>query len=70
MVQAARALALLRGRGHAAFLSGAGPSLLVLAPRSDLGELRATADEAVEGTGWRVVALEVSRSGAAATARG
>jgi homoserine kinase len=63
-------LELLRGRGHAAFLSGAGPSLLVLAPRSDLGELRATADEAVEGTGWRVVALEVSRSGAAATARG
>lgn len=63
-------LELLRGRGYAAFLSGAGPSLLVLAPRSDLGELRATADEAVEGTGWRVVALEVSRSGAAATARG
>jgi len=61
-------LELLRRRGHAAFLSGAGPSLLVLAPRRGLDDLRAVAGEAVEGTGWRVEALEVSRSGAAATA--
>ncbi len=61
-------LGLLRARGHAAFLSGAGPSLLVLAPRPGLGELRAFAGEAVEGSGWRVEALEVSRSGAEATA--
>ncbi|SRR6266571_5322314 len=63
----ARLLERLRARGYAAFLSGAGPSLLVLVPRPGLEDLRALADEAVEGTGWRVEALEVTRDGARAT---
>jgi homoserine kinase len=60
-------LELLRAGGHAAFLSGAGPSVLVLAPRSALGELRAVAGEAAEAAGWRVQPLELSPTGAQAT---
>jgi homoserine kinase len=60
-------LELLRARGHAAFLSGAGPSLLVLAPRSALDDLGAVAGEAAEATGWRVQPLELTRTGASAT---
>jgi homoserine kinase len=64
---AARVLELLRGRGHAAFVSGAGPSLLVLSGRraapgavADAGEALRTAD----ADGWRVHRLELARTGA------
>jgi homoserine kinase len=59
----------LRAAGHAAVVSGAGPSLLVLtrrhpddrepAPAAHVGELRALVPD-----GWRVLPLEIDRSGA------
>jgi homoserine kinase len=57
----------LRGAGHAAFVSGAGPSLLVLCPRPAAGGAIADAEEAVAATGaegWRVRRLELAREGA------
>ena len=62
---AARALEQLRRRGHAAVLSGAGPSLLVLTPREALAGALADAAAAVEReAGWRVQPLEVAAVGA------
>lgn len=52
---AARMLGLLRAGGHAAFVSGAGPSLLVLCERRQLEDVRRDAEEACRGaTGWRL----------------
>ena len=64
---AARALELLRGRGRAAFLSGAGPSLLVLCPRAAAEGARADAEEALaasDAAGWQVRAVDLARVGA------
>ena len=62
---AAALLARLRGRGHAAFVSGAGPSLLLLAPRTGLAAARADAAEALaDAPGWRLQPLEIARGGA------
>jgi homoserine kinase len=62
---AAAALAALRGRGHAAFLSGAGPSLLLLTPRAGLAAAEADAAEALaDAAGWRLHSLEIARGGA------
>ena len=64
---AAELLERLRAAGHAAFVSGAGPSLLVLCPRpAALGAL-ADAEEAVAASGadgWRIRRLELARGGA------
>jgi len=57
----------LGGVGHAAFVSGAGPSLLVLCPRPAAPGALADATEALATTGaggWRVRQLELARSGA------
>ena len=62
-----RVLEALRERGHAAFLSGAGPSLLVLCARSALAGASADAEEALKiagAEGWRVRSLELARIGA------
>lgn len=68
-------LALLRAEGHAAVVSGAGPSLLVLtrwhpddrpgepAAAARVGEVRALVPE-----GWRVLPLEIDRRGASVLA--
>lgn len=62
---AARALAVLRTRGHAAFLSGAGPSLLVLCARHALGQAADDAREALrDAAGWRIEQVAISRGGA------
>jgi homoserine kinase len=64
---AARLLERLRATGHAAFVSGAGPSLLVLCPRPAAPGALADAEEAVAATGaegWRVRRLELARRGA------
>jgi homoserine kinase len=62
---AGAALARLRAGGHAAFLSGAGPSLLVLAPRGDLDRVSADAGAALDGApGWHLRPLEVALDGA------
>jgi homoserine kinase len=68
---AARLLGLLRDRGHAAFVSGAGPSLLVLCPRAAAPGVVADAGEALRAAGadgWRVHRLELARAGALASA--
>ena len=52
----------LRAAGHAAVVSGAGPSVLVLAPDDEAAE-RATALVAAAG-GWRAVLPGVARTGA------
>lgn len=68
--EAAQALKLLRARGHAAFVSGAGPSLLVLGPRERRQAVRHVAEEALEGTsGWALTDLELARGGARVEAR-
>jgi homoserine kinase len=64
---AARLLEALRGRGHAAFVSGAGPSLLVLCHRNAAAGALADAGEALRAAGadrWRVRRLELARLGA------
>ena len=64
---AAELLERLRAAGHAAFLSGAGPSLLVLCPRPAAAGALADAEEAVAATGaegWRIRPLELARQGA------
>jgi homoserine kinase len=67
MPVAARLLELLRGRGHAAFVSGAGPSLLVLCRRQAAAGALADAGEALRTAGadrWRARQLELARVGA------
>jgi homoserine kinase len=69
MPVAARLLGLLRDRGHAAFVSGAGPSLLVLCRRAAAPGAVADAGEALRtaaADGWRVHQLELARAGALA----
>jgi len=64
---AAGLLERLRAAGHAAFVSGAGPSLLVLCPRPAAPGAVADAEEAVAAAGaggWRVRRLELARRGA------
>jgi homoserine kinase len=66
--RARHALEALRERGHAAFLSGAGPSVLVLCHRSALAGVLDEAGRVLDGAeGWRARALELARSGAFAT---
>ena len=63
----AKLLELLRDDGHAAFLSGAGPSLLVLCPRRAAEGVLADAGAALAATGgdgWRTRRLELARRGA------
>lgn len=62
-----RVLEVLRERGQAAFLSGAGPSLLLLCARSAWTGAGADAEEALKiagADGWRVEPLEIARIGA------
>jgi homoserine kinase len=69
---AARLLEFLRGRGHAAFVSGAGPSLLVLCGRPTASGAVADAAEALRAAaadGWRVHQLELTRTGALSSPR-
>jgi homoserine kinase len=64
---AAELLERLRATGHAAFVSGAGPSLLVLCPRPAASGALADAEEAVAAAGaegWRIRPLELARQGA------
>jgi homoserine kinase len=63
----AKLLERLRSAGHAAFVSGAGPSLLVLCPRPAAAGVVADAEEALAADGaegWRVRPLELARHGA------
>jgi homoserine kinase len=63
----AKLLERLRAAGHAAFVSGAGPSLLVLCPRPAAAGVVADAEEALAADGaegWRVRPLELARRGA------
>jgi homoserine kinase len=53
----------LRGAGHAAVVSGAGPSLLVLAD-TEVADGHAGEITALTPSGWRVLPLEVDREGA------
>jgi homoserine kinase len=65
--EAAALLEQLRAKGHAAFLSGAGPSLLALCPRQAAPGALADAREALraaDADGWRVHQLELARTGA------
>jgi homoserine kinase len=65
--EAAELLERLRADGHAAFVSGAGPSLLVLCPRPAAAGALADAEEAVAAAGaegWRIRPLELARQGA------
>lgn len=50
----------LRGKGHAAVISGAGPSVLVLTTASQLEDARALADQSV----WRVLTPGMAMTGA------
>jgi homoserine kinase len=62
-----RVLEALRERGQAAFLSGAGPSLLLLCARPAWAGASADAEEALKiasAAGWRVEPLEIARIGA------
>jgi homoserine kinase len=63
----AKLLERLRSAGHAAFVSGAGPSLLVLCPRLAAAGVVADAEEALAADGadgWLVRPLELARHGA------
>ncbi len=63
--EAATALEQLRATGHAAFVSGAGPSLLVLCERRQLPLVRSEAEEACRAaSGWRLREAGLARSGA------
>ena len=64
----AKLLERLRAAGHAGFVSGAGPSLLVLCPRPAAPGVLADAEAAAAGgaEGWRIRPLELARHGAAA----
>lgn len=62
---AARSLGGLRAAGHAAFVSGAGPSLLVLCERAHLPRVRRDAEQACQGAaGWSLQELRVGGAGA------
>jgi homoserine kinase len=50
----------LRGKGHAAVISGAGPSLLVLTTAAQIEDARALADHCV----WRVLEPGMPATGA------
>jgi homoserine kinase len=68
--EGAELLERLRAAGHAAFVSGAGPSLLVLCPRPAAAGALADAEEAVAAggaEGWRIRPLELARQGALGT---
>ena len=54
----------LRATGHAAVVSGAGPSVLVLARRSADGDGEAQAISRSAPEGWTVLPLDVDRAGA------
>ena len=63
---AAHALAELRAKGHAAFVSGAGPSLLVLCERHQLQRARLDAGAALHAAdGWRLRDANIAHIGAA-----
>jgi homoserine kinase len=57
----------LRSHGFAAFVSGAGPTVLVLSPEEALPALDATLYDLVDGiVGWRAVRLGIDRQGVTA----
>jgi homoserine kinase len=63
---AMRALDVLRARGHAAFVSGAGPSLLVLCQREQLPQVQRDAEAACQrAAGWRLQSLTLLRGAGA-----
>ena len=65
---ASTALEALRADGHAAFLSGAGPSLVVLCPAEQAAAVTAAAERAVEGAeGWAVRPVGLTKVGAFAS---
>lgn len=72
MPPSAELVAALRQRGHAALISGAGPTVLVLAPSQEAAgeaehavrELSARAPSGSEHVTWRVLRLAVPRQGA------
>jgi homoserine kinase len=65
---AGAALDALRADGHAAFLSGAGPSLLVLCPAEQAAAVTAAAEQAVAGAdGWVVRPVGLAAAGALAS---
>jgi homoserine kinase len=69
--QARRAVEGLRERGHAAFLSGAGPSVLALCQRGGADALLADAERLLDGAdGWRAEPVELARAGALASVQG
>lgn len=62
---AARSLGTLRAAGHAAFVSGAGPSLLVLCERARLPRVRHDGEQACQrASGWSLQELRVGGAGA------
>jgi homoserine kinase len=64
--EAANALGHLRAKGHAAFVSGAGPSLLVLCERHQLPRVRSDAEESCRAaSGWRLGEVGLARSSGA-----
>ncbi len=65
---AGAALEALRADGHAAFLSGAGPSLLVLCPAGQVAAVTAAAERALAGAdGWAVRPVGLAATGAFAS---
>jgi homoserine kinase len=65
---AARTLDGLRASGHAAFLSGAGPSLLVLCPADRREAVLRDAGTVLDGAeGWRAEPVGLARTGAIAS---
>lgn len=71
MPPSAALVSYLRDRGHAALISGAGPTVLALAPSADAGRVEAAItdfaahpDEEREHVTWRVLRLTVPRQGA------
>jgi homoserine kinase len=66
--QAKRAVEGLRERGHAAFLSGAGPSVVALCRRAAAPAVLAEAEHLLDSAGgWRAAPVELARSGALAS---
>ena len=64
--EAANALGHLRAQGHAAFVSGAGPSLLVLCERRQLPRVRSAAEESCGAAGgWRLHEVGLAGGGGA-----
>jgi homoserine kinase len=64
MPATAAAIAALRAAGHAAVVSGAGPSILVLVPDADTPDVDGI--QRLTGPGWAVQAVGIDTEGAQA----